>query len=83
MSVEHSAYPMETRFICEGVKGRLFEVTREREVVWEYISPFFVDGAAGRVNQIFRTYRYGPNFLGFREKTLDPERHAWLNHLIH
>ena len=73
--------PNGNTLICEGVKGRLFEVTREKEVVWEYISPFYVDGAAGRVNQIFRTYRYAPNFPGFRDKPLDPARYAWLNHL--
>ncbi|MGD2245987.1 MAG: aryl-sulfate sulfotransferase [Candidatus Aminicenantes bacterium] len=26
--------------ICSGAKGRFFEVTPEKEIVWEYISPF-------------------------------------------
>ncbi len=27
--------------ICEGTKGRVFEVTMDGEMVWEYTSPFF------------------------------------------
>lgn len=46
--------------ICEGLMGRIFEVTREGEIVWEYLSPFFSpyegDGSA---NNLFRAYRYG------------------------
>ncbi|MCZ6606028.1 MAG: aryl-sulfate sulfotransferase [Alphaproteobacteria bacterium] len=48
--------------ICQGVWGRLFEVTQEGEVVWDYISPYFVpDGAHPAYqngNFIFRCYRY-------------------------
>lgn len=52
--------------ICEGQWGRLFEVTLEGDVVWEYVSPYSVnvsraaDEAAveGDVNFIFRAYRY-------------------------
>ena len=49
--------------ICEGLWGRLFEVTNEGEIVWEYISPFFVEydhPAYKDTNVIFRCYRYGP-----------------------
>ena len=27
-------------FITEGVSGRMFEVTPQGEIVWEYLSPF-------------------------------------------
>jgi hypothetical protein len=27
--------------INEGSNGRIFEVTRDHEIVWEYISPFW------------------------------------------
>lgn len=27
--------------ICEGMWGRIFEVTQEKELVWEYVSPHF------------------------------------------
>jgi Arylsulfotransferase (ASST) len=58
--------------ICEGCHGRIFEVTPEGEVVWEYVSPYFVKepfymrgfrdpaerGATGLNNWIFRAFRY-------------------------
>ncbi|MCZ6763564.1 MAG: aryl sulfotransferase [Alphaproteobacteria bacterium] len=45
--------------ICEGSFGRLFEVTPDGEIVWEFINPRFdknIDGAT--VNWVFRSYRY-------------------------
>ena len=48
--------------ICEGIWGRIFEVTPEGETVWNYVSPYFVSldapgpGAGG--NSTFRAYRY-------------------------
>jgi len=45
--------------ICEGRSGRLFEVTREGETVWNFNSPIVADHAPytpGR--SIFRSYRY-------------------------
>ena len=62
--------------------GRLFEVTRAGEMVWEYTNPFYgEDERFGYVNRVFRTYRYGPDFPGFRGKDLDPGRYDWLNRL--
>ncbi len=34
--------PNGNTLICEGSFGRIFEVTMEREVVWEYVNPYFV-----------------------------------------
>lgn len=46
-------------FICEGVFGRMFEVTAEGEVVWEYINPYFGEaGLLGENNWLFRAFRY-------------------------
>jgi hypothetical protein len=74
--------PNGNTLICEGMTGRLFEVTREGEVVWEYVNPFYgQDERFGYVNRVFRTYRYGPDFPGFQGKDLDPGRHSWLNRL--
>jgi outer membrane protein assembly factor BamB len=46
--------------VCEGCHGRIFEVTRAREVVWEYVSPYFSQepGAPGLNNWVFRAFRY-------------------------
>ena len=50
--------------ITEGSAGRLFEVTSEHEIVWEYISPWF--GTLGhlrrgaiipQINMVYRAYR--------------------------
>jgi hypothetical protein len=50
--------------ITEGIWGRLFEVTPAGEIVWEYISPFFVEDdhpTFQGANSIFRNYFYEPN----------------------
>lgn len=44
--------------ICEGDFGRLFEVTPDGELVWEYVNPFFGEGSSGQDNRVFRAYRY-------------------------
>lgn len=46
--------------ICEGVHGRIFEVTNGGEVVWEYVSPYFFheEGRPGLNNWVFRAFRY-------------------------
>jgi hypothetical protein len=40
--------------ITEGASGRLFEVTSDRQIVWEYMHPPL---AGGRVGTIYRSYR--------------------------
>jgi len=50
--------------ICEGAAGRVFEVTTEGEIVWEYISPY--TGAAGSMvsrNTTFRAYRVPASWI--------------------
>jgi outer membrane protein assembly factor BamB len=52
--------------VTESATGRLFEVTRSGEVVWEYVIPWFdyyPDAEArmtgpGRTNSVFQTWRY-------------------------
>ncbi len=61
--------PNGNTLICEGMWGRIFEVTPDKEIVWEYISPYFTNqDAEGRThNNIFRAYRYdavGPEVQG-------------------
>ena len=57
--------------ICEGLWGRIFEVTPAGEIVWEYISPYIVKREGGPTSgdqsTIFRAYRYaadGPEIEG-------------------
>jgi len=51
--------PNGNTFICEGGPGRLFEITPEKEVVWEYRSPLRIKGTFG----IYRATRYSPEFV--------------------
>ncbi len=68
--------------ICEGMKGRIFEVTPAGEMVWEYVNPFFgYDERWGHANCVFRAYRYSPDFPGFQGKTFSPHDYAWFSHL--
>lgn len=63
--------------ICQGAGGRLFEVTQEGTLAWEYINPEGNAGVASQgnnpqQNNVFRTYRYGPSFPGFEGRDLMP-----------
>ena len=57
--------PNGNTLITEGGGGRLFEVTRDYEIVWEYISPYFGHGEykgcshynGYRYNYVYRSYR--------------------------
>ena len=45
--------------ICEGLRGRLFQVTPEGEVVWEYVNPHFDKNIFGfDSNMVFRALFY-------------------------
>lgn len=66
--------------ICEGTSGRLFEITRSGEIVWEWLNPFVSGREDGRLYQwIYRAYRYPFNHPAFAGKTLDPANYAALN----
>ena len=41
--------------ITEGADGRLFEVTAEHEIVWEYVSPYA--SRMSKMSQVYRAYR--------------------------
>jgi hypothetical protein len=47
--------PNGNTLITEGADGRLFEVTTEHEIVWEYISPYY--GKKKNQNMVYRAYR--------------------------
>lgn len=51
--------PNGNTFICEGRHGRLFEVTPEGDIVWEFVSPYQHVRGDGLARQIFRAQRYG------------------------
>ena len=68
-----------------GVRGTLFEVNPEGEVVWKYINPVIGDGPLNQgddipenpngksnENKVFKTNRYNSSFPGFAGKDLTP-----------
>jgi hypothetical protein len=52
--------PNGNTFICECDAGRLFEVTPDKEIVWEYWSPFVNQGPHHLGKRIHRATRYPP-----------------------
>ncbi|MBA7682137.1 hypothetical protein ES703_90483 [subsurface metagenome] len=67
--------PNGNTLICESTGGRIFEVTPEGEVVWEFVNPFFeYKPSLGWTNYIFRAHRYRADFPGLKGKDLDPDK---------
>jgi len=53
--------PNGNTLITEGADGRVFEITSNYELVWEYMSPFFALGS--NTNYLYRAYRYPYNWI--------------------
>jgi len=47
--------------ICSGGQGRIIEITREKEIVWEYINPFY--GPNGHNGLYRHSGRYSPEII--------------------
>ena len=67
--------------ICESTLGRVFEVTREGELVWEYVNPIMGSMKGSASNKLFRAHRYPVDYRGLNGKDLDPSRFPWGNRL--
>ncbi|NQT26186.1 aryl-sulfate sulfotransferase [candidate division KSB1 bacterium] len=78
--------PNGNTLICDGSHGTFMEVTDENELVWEYINPVTMQGimtqgddffsspdGSSHNNQVFRAYRYAPDYPGLDEKDLTPK----------
>ncbi|MCO6492648.1 MAG: aryl-sulfate sulfotransferase [Phaeodactylibacter sp.] len=70
--------PNGNTLICEGRPGRLFEVTYDGQPVWEYVNPVRATGPIAQGmnpsnNDVFRAYRYPPDFPAFEGRTLEPQ----------
>jgi hypothetical protein len=74
--------PNGNTLICESLMGRIFEVTMESEIVWEYVVPFYVHFFHhGLINDVFQAHRYEPEYSGLSRRDLNPERYRWINNL--
>lgn len=72
--------------IVETDKGRIFEVTRNCEIVWEYVNPqyivYFMGVTIGKLcNMAWRAHRYPCDYPGLDGKDLDPGKFYWLNRI--
>ncbi len=66
--------PNGNTMICEGETGRIIEVTREHEIVWEYINPF--EGGQESAdelpsNRLYRAYRIPYEWIPQLQKPLE------------
>jgi hypothetical protein len=57
--------PNGNTLVCEASFGRFFEVTKDGEIVWEYVNPFFgkplfagPSSSKTEGNLVFRALRY-------------------------
>ena len=80
--------PNGNTLICDGVHGTLFEVTPAGKTVWKYVNPTTGSGPlrqgepvpteqlrSGRevpANQVYRAYRYAPDYPGLQGLDLTP-----------
>jgi hypothetical protein len=67
--------PNGNTLITEGATGRIFEITPERETVWEYVSPFtLIDRRFGASPAVFRAHRYAADAPELAGRDLEPGR---------
>ena len=73
--------PSGNTVICESGSGRLFEVTHEGRIVWQFISPFYADmGRYGLTNLVYKAKRYGAEDPALIGKNLSPRKYEWPLH---
>ena len=71
--------PNGNTLITEGATGRLFEITRDGETVWEYVSPWILPSRFGPTSAVFRAYRIAKGDSRLNGLTLDHTRYNSLN----
>ena len=62
--------PNGNTLVCQGRGGRIFEVTPEGAVAWEYVNPFRTGDGGDVSNDVFRARRYPPDHPGLAGKAL-------------
>ena len=50
--------PNGNTLITEGSSSRLLEVTEDKEIVWEYVSPYYKKNTNLKATSLYRAYRY-------------------------
>jgi hypothetical protein len=60
--------PNGNTLITEGSDGRIFEVTVDHEIVWEYINPYKGSTEIPGMNMVYRAYRVPYEWIPQLEK---------------
>jgi len=70
--------PNGNTLISVPAQGRIFEVTPDKERVWEFINPFYFEDKSGSAmgfsNRVGGSRRYSPDYEGLKGIELNPER---------
>jgi len=66
--------------ICDSWQGRIFEVTHDGELVWEFINPFVGSIVGMNTTMMWRAHRYPPDYPGLKGKDLNPDNLYWENY---
>ena len=72
--------PNGNTFVTSSNSGHLFEVTKDKKIVWDFVNPLSRDEAkcfmgsggvfGGVLNMIHRAYRYGKDYPGLKGKDM-------------
>ncbi|MCJ7572461.1 MAG: aryl-sulfate sulfotransferase [Candidatus Thermoplasmatota archaeon] len=62
--------PNGNTLICEGSQGRIFEASKEKAIVWEYIYPG--NNGSYENNDVYRAYRVPPEWVPGNPAGYDP-----------
>ena len=75
--------PNGNTLICETAHGRIFEVTYDGELVWEYLNPRQTWQARNLIytGGSHHAFRYPPDYPGLKGKDLDSANYPWENHI--
>lgn len=74
--------PNGNSLVCEGLSGRIFEVTLRGDIVWEWHNPCANTIRGTQTTfMLWRAHRYSPDHPGLRGRDLDHGRYRDLNRL--
>ncbi len=63
-------------FVTQGPQGRLFEINKAGKIVWDFTSPITLPSLINpgtAAEDIFRAYKYAPDYPGLQGKNLKPK----------
>ena len=59
--------PNGNTLVTDSATGRIIEVTKAGEIIWEYVNPNWIKiDEYGTCNVVPRAFRYGPDYIGLK-----------------